>query len=1590
MKESKVSYSTFNSSLEAQLQYVNDPNFSKFFSKLSPGYENITLSDIAHYRSTIENLILDLLDDTSLIHVLNSTTKALKSAIILGARILDPNKEIVHPRSPTKSGLSIPASFYSTLNVLLSFIQKLFEKVPRQSIPNLSTDIFDLMLDILMKRKQTNGVEGAILSILSSIPQYSTQLWTNIIQISRMKDDKKIKSKLTSLTEGIKVIRHYPDENDSTSTESNLLEISNNINILKGKWSIPIILPIISSSLVFFYSKCKQVSSSDSLSSFIQAQFQFTQQNTTLETLLSFVNLFPFSNETDFNTYLPKLIQMLNKNYSSLSATSYFQVITQLIEGCIVRPHGCSNLFNLLISHWFNQNKQISINSPYKEDSLLLINVFSSLFKVAPKETEEFFLKLLNSNITTQTLNFLYSVIHVISVSEQQQVTKIAPAMVPSIKNIINKDEPPNEELQLVIPLLSLLWQNVPDFHSDITNLMIRCSKTKDITILGNTASFFIEIMEHYPIGSMPSKLLVTFSGQFLRRVDECVSEPILAKNFKLYSSYVKAFIDYAEKGKEVVDEMLWNQFLSLCESRLLVYALFPDINVTNIVRQTWKHLSKDTVVYKDKNPPLATVIPDITQNPIYQLSKHTNFHGFETRYLSLATYFAKPNGKIPKEFHNAIAKLLFALYKTKYYENNEPLNQQVVTILVDTLQRFSQQEIFNLVCLSDNNSWYYIIDKISNNTQITLPTKLKYVWSLSSHIKFCKTVLESEQIRKNLCIIFEAFIQSPLPKNESEQSIEVIGAEFCATFVRTISNQFKDEQIFNDFNNLIIKIISRLNPDSITLPDIPHVFALLELIHALLDTKPIDNNTVENVLDWTLYIALKTKGSTILQLQCHDVVLSLVKNNSNSLPLIMQCCFRASSLTTAHVASAIISSKVSSTDLAILSLGLSSRPSMICRAISAEIANTSSNAKFSPLACIDPLFEEKIVEFYASSFTPENVRKLMLQIPSLLTTGESDPSSVQHFLLLQNRLTKITKVKTVLTLLHLTAITEFSDLTPIKPLIPIWDQVFESPPDKLENILEMILNEVKSITDAKMLTACCISFSRAFFKYPKQTATFIIEHLRVTTDPNLSFDNFKPTTIELVISAVLSFIFDLETDRQRFVVCFLDHIRFILVWAIFLRFNPLYEHHHLPPLVTSIMHAAVPDSSLPLFVLAPSECVARAVYLPFRHTTELTSAQIASLLDVLKSFSKLTAELFLDTVAAKASSLAKYSPDFWILFSNFFQPIHSTTFLNSFIANAQNVDLENISMMLPILTGMVKQNADPSHIAGFIAVIIFIISSTNDMNFLKVINKHLPKFIDTVTESEDAEIISSTLLTIIDEHGGEESIVEGIIYLLQLPEKINSSDMNNVLIYLYEISKLLSISNAIYSYTSLILFIFDSFRWLESNGTEFMTSLAFLSLNPPNSYEELSDIIVDKWVPKIVSFSIKCIANFVGKTSIITFSFKKNIIKMIMRVTNQWKNMEIMPDAEKLRKLILMLLIGSDSENLTDLAKMFSELIETIGDSGEISLVESIQPLRVAKTDNNQIKRAIAQEATPVFVPHEIKHPLSEVCQYIQNNILN
>lgn len=1583
MKDSGVQSDYLKESIES-----NTLEISKHIKKFPARYDELEQSDISHYKSSIENLISTLTNNESTVQTLNMLSIALREAITFGAKILNPNKEVLRERAALKSGLWIPESFFGSIQTYLCFFQKLLETVKPDEIKELSDDLFNLMYDILLKRKQMFGLEGTILSIMSSSTQRASSLWSTIMQIAKTKDDKKAKNKLTMIVKGINTIRCNNQSEEIPKTIEQLKDISSNITLLKGKWSMPIVLPILSTSFVYFLSHFKDEAKNvaEYLSSVLQTELIHTIQNPSQETYSCLIDLIPYSSESDFNSIIPKLIQNLNKNYPKLSPTVYFQAITQLLDGCSCRTNS-TLLFNVLINHWFGSIKQFSINPIYKDDIFLMINVIPSLFSAAPKETEELLIRMLNSS--TVIRNFALSAIHLLSFKEGTKLLEIAKTMYPIVKAIIEQEEIPGEELQLLVPVLSLLWQLIPESHSDITNLMVRCSKTKDIIVLGHAGFFFSEIMEHYPVGSMPVKILITFSAQFLRRVDECVLDPNVSKNFKLYQTFAKSFIKYTQRSEDAIDEQSWSQFLSQCENRLIAYSVFPDKNIIEVVQDIWEMLSSEKIVFRSINPPLASILPDITHNTAANLSKHTDFPGFPQRYISLATYFAKSENNISKEFKLALSKLLTALYNPKYFESSEQLHSQLIPILCSSFANYSKNDAFELICLTNTDAWENLVDEVVNRSQIPLPSKIRFAWSLSSHLKFCSKVISSETLRKNLDSIFEAFLQSQLPRNEIEQETEVCGAEFSATFIRTISKQFSDEQIFDNFQDTINKIISRLNPDSITLPDISYLFALLELMHALIDTKSIDNETVESVLDWTLYIALKTKGSILLQLKCHDIVLSLVNKNVQSLPMIMHCCFRASALTTAHVASAIISSS-SGIDLDILALGLSSRPSMICRAIAAEIANKSAGGKFSPLSCINPFFEEEICSFYASSFTSESVRKLMQQIPSLLAASESEPSSVKHFGLLQKRLAKITKPETILTLLHLTAITEFSDLTPIKPLIPIWDKLFENPPIELEKILQTILDEVKSITDAKMLTACCISFSRAFLKYPKPTATFIIKGLRILTDPKLSFDGFIPTTSELVLSAILSFIFALESDRQRFVVCFLDHIKFILVWAIYLRFNPLYEHHHLPPLVTSVMHAAVPDSKLELFVMAPSECVAHAVYLPFRHTTELTPAQISAFLDTLKSFSKLTAELFLDTVVQKANSLAKFSPDFWLLFSNFFQPIHSTSFLNQFILNAQNVDLETASMMLPILTGIVKQNADPSHISGFMTVIIFIISSTNDFNFLKKINTHLPKFVDTVINSEDSEIISSTLATIIEEHGGEQGIVEGILPIILSATKLNSQEINESLKYLKEIARLFSISNATFSYITIILYLFDSFRMLENKGKECMICLHLLdNIQVPENYKQLSSLLLKHWVQKINAYAVKYIFQFISKTNIIHAGFKKDLLLLIKDMSNGWSNLEMLTEPNKIRLLIFMTMVGNDVETSCTLANLFSEFNNKVGGSDELDIVEYMNPLNSIKVES-KIRKSISTKSTPNFLDESGKHSLSEVCEYIQNNILN
>ena len=144
---------------------------------------------------------------------------------------------------------------------------------------------------------------------------------------------------------------------------------------------MPIVLPILSTSFVYFLSHFKDEAKNvaEYLSSVLQTELIHTIQNPSQETYSCLIDLIPYSSESDFNSIIPKLIQNLNKNYPKLSPTVYFQAITQLLDGCSCRTNS-TLLFNVLINHWFGSIKQFSINPIYKDDIFLYVQQYYRYF----------------------------------------------------------------------------------------------------------------------------------------------------------------------------------------------------------------------------------------------------------------------------------------------------------------------------------------------------------------------------------------------------------------------------------------------------------------------------------------------------------------------------------------------------------------------------------------------------------------------------------------------------------------------------------------------------------------------------------------------------------------------------------------------------------------------------------------------------------------------------------------------------------------------------------------------------------------------------------------------------------------------------------------------------------------------------------------------------------------------------------------------------------------------------------------------------------------------------------------------------------
>ncbi|OHS97047.1 hypothetical protein TRFO_36796 [Tritrichomonas foetus] len=1589
LKDANISFDVVNRSLESAELYANDNNFNMYFSKLPIGYAEIGSEDIVQYRLTYESILLKLLNNETAPAIVNCLAPALRSAIIIGGHISYPDIPIIRPsqRSPIKSALTIPRAFYPIMAPYLAFINGVIEKVDHDHLININANVFETMLDILLRRPQQSGSEGLIISQLSQYTKISAQILAYFQQITRIKETPRVRSKFSFLVEGIECLRYHATNDDENKFALNALkEWVKLVNELKGKWTMTLVIPLVNESFIYYIDHSGDRNSiNETFSSYSNFVFQNAINSPTVENLNLIIRIMNYVNDSDFIAMAPKIYSVIVKNIQKLTISVYFSLCTLLVDAATYHNGIGGELFTLLTNNWFVQakDKTTQISPAFKENVVLIMNIFPSVYQMAPEESDEFFVKLINEN-SSEMFEFLFTSLHLTYVKTPGCLRKPVAALVPMIKDLMNQEEQDISKMELIVPLFSLFWHACPEIHSEITNLTAKMIKSQNVSILGSIATFFSDVMENSQSNQMPVKLVTSFASQFVRNFDDIAEFRILQRNFTFYQIFVKAFLKYKENNP--VDQESWQQFLNPSEARLLVYSLHTRNEVRTLAEEIWELLNPESSIK------LSAIKNAFNAFDKATLTKVANHPSFAQRYRLIATFFLRmndSNNSFNQEFKNIVAQFLISMYKAEYFDQPSiQISEQVVCALVKYLSIFSKFDVFRIISLSDPSSWEFFTNELIRQKDLPLSDRLKYTWAITSHCKFVEVVNKCKPLLENLSKLFNEFICSKLPTNEDEQANEVSGAEFCSSFIRAIIGYIKQNP-FKDIIFTINKIIARLNPDSITLPDISHIHACLELVQALIDSQSLNNeNLIEDVLDWVCYIALKTKGSTLLQLKCHSVITSVVQMNQNNLPVIMRNCFRPNWLTTIHVASGITNAQVPSDYLSVLALGLGSRPSLICKAIAAELAN-KNGGKFSPLACLNPYFEEELAQHYSSSLNSKGVRMLMLQLPSLFKSSQSDPAIVQHYTILTKRL-NIQNVESFDMLFKLTAVADFSDLSPIKPLIPIWDRAFTELPSgvSLEDVLQRILDFVPSLADSKKLTAACIAFYRSFLKASKPTTTFLLNKLRVITESDLVFENLHPSDNEQVITAILSYIMAMETDQQRFVINFVEKIQYILVWAIFLRFNPLYEHYQLPPLLTSVMHAAVPDSSLSLFVLPPSECVSRAIYLPFRHTTEFTFQQMQSCLETLRKFSMLTAELFLDLTANQAVAIAKYSEDFWFLFSNFFQPRHSTSFLNTFVTKAQHKELGFVGSMLPILTGVVKQEANPMNIAGFMTVLSSVVTNSCSIDFLRSINEHLQVFTETVSKSKDAKEISTNFISLLSKQGGETTIPVGILSYLEQADRITSTICSDVLLYLREITKLFAISRSPFTFVSIILYVFDSIRKIETNGKEQMICTTVLGLDAPKSYEELAETVKSKWDAMTITFMLDFLLSFIGRSNIMSSLFKTNCLSFVEKITDNWTKSELLSDKMSTQLLIAMCLIGAESSHVNEIVNKFDSFVNANGYDLPFDLMNRVGKLRHGNGDM-QYLRGMPQKGAPLFLNREMIKPVEEVCKYIQDNVL-
>ena len=1578
-KVAGINREKISSNLQSVISYMKNDPFTRFYSEIPEKFDEMTKSELDVHKLTIENLIKDLINENTKKDIITALPQALQSAIIFASKASRPDKMVVRNRTPSKSGLSFPRNFFPALDPMLKYIEEIILTFKPEEFSNMKNDIFEIFINILFKRKEGKGPEGSILNFLTSIDDYSILVWENIAHLSKQKQTPKIQNLYNSIIDGIVYFRSTP--------KNVITDMTACVSQMKGKWSLPPLLQFISKTFLSITGGKKVNNYESFVTLFFMTLSKYVIDTPTEENIDMLVSYMMIISDKDFSAILPKAIQILNKNYSKIEGGNYFKYVGELFEAATGRPDIKGEIFKQFFKFWFD--KKGLFNSQFQNDIYFWVNITPKIHECAPEEFTDFFSPFLAQGDKYPLFNTLLSTIHLISTQNKRNLNGITASLSPVMKNIISGQSISQELLQLVAPLMSILWQNEADMHGMITSFMTRLIKNEDFSVLRHSSSFFSDIMENYPVGTMPINIITTFATQFLKRTDVDTTAAQIVSSFSVYEYFFRSFLIYIEKNKGVIDAEQWQRVLRTTESKLIIYSYFPSNDVQQCVETIWKMCKTPVALTFEGNKPLAYKIENITEATLKEMCESWKDEDLDQRILNVAIYFNIADGRAP-EFRGALAKFIYVMMKPSHFNQNDTLAAQVLPKILRVIGLLPAKEILELTLLVHIESWPLIVKELMKITSMHIRSKAKILWAMSCNRHFAQQVRANEQLRIDFANAIISFLNIRIPSNDTEQSDDTNAAEFAASFIRSSPESIKEMDAFSGLNpySQLTQILSRLNPDSITLPDISHVFSIIELVHAYVDTWKLSDETLEGIIDWTLYVALKTKGSALLQLKCHEVLHSTINMNMESLSVIIRCCFRTSIYTTAHIASAIASSNVPANDLAILALGLCGRPNIICRAIASEIANKSAGAHFSPLSYLEPNFEESVVEYYMSSLSPEDQAYVFSRIPEVIGNSGIEPSALPHLQFIQQRFSVISRIETVEKLYSLTAITDFSNLSPIQPLIPLWDKVFKSPPAPLPEILDLLISKVPALTNARQLTATCIAFSRSFLAASKKTAQFLYSKLRVIQDNKLTFDGFVPTTEELVASAAISYIFTLETDSQRFNVCWMGQIQYLLTWAIFLRFNPLYEYYQLPPLLMSSMHAAVPSSDLPLFVMPPTQCVASSVSLPFRHSTEFTTSQMELLIATLKKFTMLTADLFIDVCADKAPSLTKYSSDFWLLFANFFQPRHSSVFLNIFMESAQAGDLETAGLMLPILTGVVKQKAPAQHVGGFIVVIIFVITTTHDQNFLKLIVKHLPGFVDAVENSADSTTISSTLEWVISEHGGQEAVVEGVLDSFISATSFSSKVFLNALSFLLQIARLLSLSDTKFSLTSGILFVFDGLRRINSGLKQSMDSHALLGIEQPSSYEELAESLKAHWPASLIPYIISYLLTWTASSAISSVQLTTDILEFIGFLTNQYTQTEYIPSISGAAAAIAHTLIGSKDDSGSNLSKQLVTLLTSLAksDTDIPDLIKLFAPLITSpsgqkKADPNTLPRLLPKR--------EHEATLVEVCEFIKTNIL-